>query len=155
MAGTKIYYISGKKPRVGTVSWNSTPLLDGWGWGDYWDCATWVEWHKALVTHYGKSVANSMFIEAWGKQDSTAGPYNWCKYGSAFANYFSSQGIDVGWLLSHLVTGTSTVIDNVTNTVVDTSSGVATVGKVVKYVLPFAAIGVGIWAFDKYVKKIF
>lgn len=157
MAGTKIYYISGKVGNAITA--DSTPVLDGWGWGDYWGCPQWVEWHKLNVTKYGKPVANQKFISEWGKQDSFANPYNWCKYNSPFANYFKAQGIDVGWLLSNLVVGANdvgtNVVDaagNVSTGVVTASSGIETVGSIIKYALPFGAIALGYWAYEKYLK---
>lgn len=163
MAGTKIIYISGLKPRVGAaITADSTPLLDGWGWADYWGCAEWMQWHQANVSKYGKAVANSKFITWWSKQDSFANPYNWCKYNSPFANYFKAQGIEVGWLLSNLVVGTNDVGTAVVNTagnvstgIQTASSGVQSLGSVLKYALPFAAIAGGAWAFNKYIKKIF
>lgn len=159
MAGTKIYYISGKAKLGNTITADSTPVLDGWGWDDYWGCAQWVEWHKLNVVKYSKAIANSKFIAEWSKQDSFSNPYNWCKYNSSFANYFKSQGIDVGWLLSNLVVGANdvgtnviTATGNVSTGVVSASSGIETVGSVIKYALPFGAIALGYWAYKKYLK---
>jgi hypothetical protein len=149
--------ISGKrKNSVGSaITASSKPVYDGWGPGAYWGCAEWMLWHQQQVKAYGQQTANQNFIQAWGAQDSFMGPYNWCKYNAEFANYFAKQGIETGWLLSNLITGAQTVGTNVVTTATNVSSGVATTSNMVKYLLPFAAIGAGVWAFDKYVKKIF
>ena len=159
MAGTKIFYISGLKKSSNIGSFNitadSTPALDGWGPGAYWGCTDWMLWHQMNKQKYGQQAANQKFIQWWGSQDTFMGPYNWCKYNKDFANYFSSQGIETGWLLSNLITGAQTVGTNIVTTATNVSSGIATTSTMVKYLLPFAAIGAGVWAFDKYVKKIF
>ena len=161
MQGTKIYYISGlKKPGIGaTITADSTPVLDGWGWGDYWGCADWMQWHKLVKAKYGKDEANARFIDWWGKQDSTASPYNWCKYNSEFANYFAAQGIDVGWMLSHIVTGASNISDAVVDTagnistgVSNASSGVSSLGTMLGFLLPVAAIGAAYYGYKTYIK---
>jgi len=156
-AGTKIFYISGlSKNKIGApISYNSAPQYDGWGPGDYWSCAQWVEYHKALKQHYGANQAIAIWSAAWAAQDSFAGPYNWCKYSTEFAQYFANEGIDVGWLLSHIVTGVDQVATGVVHTTVNVASGAENVSKVLKYAAPLAVFGIGAWGFNKYVKKIF
>jgi hypothetical protein len=171
-----------KRASIGafTITADSLPAYDTWGWADYWGCTDWMQWHQANVTAYGKDTANQKFISAWGAQDSFMSPYNWCKYNADFADYFSKQGIDVGWMLSHLVVAVQDIPDavidaagnltdaagNVLATAADVAeslahsaqnvaSGVGGVTTVIKYVAPFAAIGLGIWAVDKWVYPIF
>lgn len=159
MAGTDIYIISGQKKsfRVGafTITADSTPDFDNWGWDDYWTCSDWMRWHQLNVTSYGRTVANDKFVQQWAAQDGFMAPYNWCKYDSDFAGYFQAQGIDVGWLFSHLVVTAQNVGDNVLSSTEDLSSGLNRITTLVKYVSPFAAIGAGVWAIDKWVYPIF
>lgn len=171
-----------RKASVGafTITADSAPVLDGWGWEDYWGCADWVLWHQLNVTAYGKEAANQKFIEAWGSQSSDMHPYNWCKYDAGFANYFSQQGVDVGWLLSHLVVAAQTIPDAVindagqltdaagnvlnsaeaaaqalANAAANVGGGVNNIATVFKYVAPVAAVVGGLWAVNKWVYPIF
>ncbi len=153
MAGTDIYIISGKKQsfRVGafTITADSVPDFDNWGWDDYWTCADWMRWHQLKMAAQGQEAANAAFIQYWGSQDSFMAPYNWCKYSNDFAEYFSNQGIDVGWLFSHLVVATETVVDNV-------SEGAKGISTVVKYVAPalfLGGLGYGAYEVYQYAKR--
>lgn len=140
---------------AGAITSDSTPDLDEWGWDDYWGCGEWMLWHKANVQAYGKETANTNFIQAWGSQDSFMSPYNWCKYDKDFANYFAQQGIDVGWLLSNLVVGVENVGVDVIDTVENTTGTIAYVSSGLKVVATLAVIGVGIYAFDRWVLPTF
>lgn len=35
------------------ITADSTPVLDGWGWDDYWDSEDWIQWYKLLLKKYG------------------------------------------------------------------------------------------------------
>lgn len=157
--GTDIFIISGKKKsfRVGAfiITADSVPDFDNWGWDDYWTCSDWKRWHELNVAENGRAVANEKFISYWSTQDGFMAPYNWCKYDSTFATYFANQGIDVGWLFSHLVVTTQNVGDNVLSSTESISEGVNTIATVAKYIAPFAAIGAAVWAIDKWVYPIF
>lgn len=136
---------------AGTITADTIPDYDEWGWDDYWGCGEWMLWHKANVQEYGRETANTKFIQAWGAQDSFMSPYNWCKYDKDFANYFSQQGIDVGWLLSNLIVGVENVGDDVIETVENTTDTVAYVSSGFKVVATLAIIGIGIYGFDRWV----
>lgn len=138
-----------------TITADSTPDFDEWGWDDYWGCGEWMLWHKANVQAYGKETANTKFIQAWSSQDSFMSPYNWCKYDKDFANYFAQQGIDVGWLLSNLVVGVENVGGDVIDTVENTTGTIAYVSSGLKVVATLAVIGAGIYAFDRWVLPTF
>lgn len=164
--GTDIYIISGKQKsfRVGafTITADSVPDFDNWGWDDWWDCSDWMRWTQLNVTAYGREVALQKFIQQWGSQDKAMAPYNWCKYHSDFANYYKDLGVDVGWLFSKLIVALDNVGDDAIDVVEDTSdsatnlsSAVASITTIVKWVAPFAALGAGVWAIDKYVYPIF
>lgn len=131
--------------RIGSVAItaDSTPDFDNWGWDDYWNCNDWMNWHALNVQQYGLQIANQKFTQAWASQDIWMAPYNWCKYHSDFADYFSAQGIDTGWLFSHLLVAAENVGDNVINVVTNTGKGVQMIGTLIKYALPVAAVGAG------------
>lgn len=162
MRGTKVYYIGAlNKPGIGaTITADSQPLLDGWGWGDYWGCADWIQWHQLVKAKYGKDEANARFIDWWGRQDSFAGPYNECKYNATFANYFKAQGIEVGWLLSNIIVGAQgagndvvDVVTNVTTGASNASTGVQSVGTMLSFLLPVAAIGAAYYGYKTFIKS--
>lgn len=142
-----------KRQRIGagSITADSIPDYDAWGPDEYWGCADWMLWHKANVQKYGREAANAKFIQAWDDQDSFMSPYNWCKYDKDFANYFSQQGIDVGWLLSNLIVGVENVGDDVIETVENTTDTVAYVSSGFKVVATLTIIGIGIYGFDRWV----
>jgi len=122
------------------ILYNDVPQLDGWGWGDYWNCSQWITWHKKNVEALGQEQANEKFIFYWDQQDTFSNPYNWCKYDSEFYLYFKNQGIDTGWLVSKLFVGVDTLADGLP----DLGKGLQTTFKLSKYILPIALIGFGL-----------
>lgn len=46
---------------------DSTPDYDEWGPDAHWEAKDWETWHAAMVSKYGKSVADDHFVEAYGK----------------------------------------------------------------------------------------
>lgn len=163
---TKIAVLSGKNPSVGSTitwpwindpkNWAAIPVLDGWGWGDYWDCDDWITYHKSYKAVLGQAAANDMFIKQFKLQTSDMSPFNWCKYNSTFANYFSSQGIDVGNMISNLVVGTGNVATSVATTATNLgtaaenlSQGISNTTKVASYILPLALLGIAAIAYKR------
>jgi hypothetical protein len=53
-----------KAPRV-PVTADSHPTYDSWGPDNAWTCTEWVDWHKAMTTKYGATVADDRFVAAW------------------------------------------------------------------------------------------
>ena len=141
------------RARIGStpITADSTPDYDEWGPDEWWTCADWKQWHVLNVQKYGQAVANDKFMQAWAQQDSFMSPYNWCKYDADFAGYFKNQGIDVGWLLSHLIVGVENVGDNVINTSENLGDTVESVSEWVKVAAGLAFIGAGIYAIDRWV----
>lgn len=163
--GTKIYYIAGlDQTHVGATVFNITadsePVLDGWGWADYWSCNDWIYWHKLNVQKYGKEEANRKFLQWWEKQDGTSGPYNWCKYDSDITAYLKSQGLNIGWWFSNAAnTATDTVektADSAGSVVQSVGSGASGLAKLVKYAAPVAGAlllaGLAYYSYKKYLK---
>jgi hypothetical protein len=151
----KIYYISG--PSVGAVSFNgqpitaqSVPVLDGWGPGAYWECAEWQAWHAELLKIMSAKDAALVFIAAWNKQDSFAGPYNWCKYNATFRNYMKSKGVDIDSVVSAVLmpifTATGNIATSASDVVTNTAGAVSSVSSLAKplfFTVAFAAMYVG------------
>lgn len=151
----KIYYISG--PKVGAVMFNgspitaqSVPVLDGWGWGDYWECAEWQAWHTELLKIMTPKDAALTFIAAWNKQDSFAGPYNWCKYNATFRNHMKQYGVDIDSIVSAVImpifTATGNLATSASDVVTNTAGAVSSVSSLAKpllFTVAFAAMYVG------------
>jgi hypothetical protein len=135
-----------------SITADSTPALDTWGWADYWSCQEWMQWHRLNVQAYGRDVANSKFISAWSAQDAFASPYNWCKYDSGFTNYFKQQGIDLGNIFSQVINAAGNVVDAASN-VTQTASNAT---DVLKWALPLAVIAAliiaGMWGYKTFAK---
>lgn len=70
----------------------ATPVLDGWGWGDYWSADEWLVWHAAMKSAYGLAVANSRFLAAWNDQGIGASPLNARTFSSSFREYARVNG---------------------------------------------------------------
>lgn len=137
-------------------AWNitadSTPVLDGWGWADYWSINDWIIWHKSMKSKYGQQEANRRFLAAWHTQDSDANPFNQRNFNSDFRKYardngffdglFSGMGFiskPIGWI-NDLFTTTDHVTAKAAGTIDNTVKGLENTGKIVKYALPIAAI---------------
>lgn len=137
------------------ITADSVPVPDGWGWGDYWSCAEYVQWHKLNVQAYGSDVANQKFVSAWSSISgilSTDHNYNWCKYDRSFADYFAAYGIDVGNILSNAVTAAG----NIVNAAGNVTQGVSNTTQLLKWALPvalvIALIIASMWAYNKFAR---
>lgn len=97
------------------ITWESKPDYDAWGWDSHWGCYEWRRWHEELVKKYGRTKANDLWMAAWEKQDIAEYAYNWCKYDRDFAQYLAKQGLDVGHVLSRLITSTTGVLEDAVN----------------------------------------
>ncbi len=109
------------------ITADSKPDYDEWGPDYYWGTEEWITWHKALKDRHGLAVANQLWLEGWKAQSIWDKPFNWAKYDSDFANYFKSQGIDVGHLLSKVVVAGETTVENVAQAAVFTSNFLPTI----------------------------
>lgn len=160
---SKVYYISGLKPNRIGLSFNgqpitatSTPVLDGWGWGDYWGCDEWKAWHMELRKQFSAKDAAVIWAAAWNKQDSFANPYNWCKYNSDFRNYMRSQGVNVDSVVSALIMPVFDTAGNITQGAADVAENTIETATTLSSLFKPLAIGAlvvgSIWAYKKYAK---
>lgn len=132
-----------------TITADSIPARDTWGWAPYWSCTQYRQWHELNVNAYGAQTANQKFIDAWSQLDAFDSNFNWCKYDSDFANYFESYGIDVGHILSHAINSAGDVVDAAGN-VVDSANNTT---NVLKWLLPMVVIIAAIIALNYAYKK--
>lgn len=144
------------RPSIGSnITAQSEPDYDEWGWDEYWTCADWMAAHQKRVLAYGVNAANEWFIDRWSAQDGFMAPYNWCKYDADFANYFNSQGINVGWLLSNVFVTVSNVTQDGLSIIEDTTDSLSKFIETLKPASPFLLAGAIVWLVDRYAYRIF
>lgn len=105
-------------------------------------CNNWKLWHISLVDQYGRAKANLLFEEAWENQSFWGSDYNFCKYDCDWVNYFKSQGLDVGHLLSNITCKTTDVAEDVLDTAGELTQGGISTAKVLKNTVPILLVGV-------------
>ena len=142
-----------------TINADSTPVYDGWGWADYWQCDDWINWHKAMVVKYGDKVADERWANAWldglstlsggyGKASGTsiigndAVPVN-CRTSPFFADYISKRPImktavyaGVGGFIGGVVEGGMKAVNTAGELLSGTASGLGWVGRNLKWIIP-------------------
>jgi hypothetical protein len=93
-----------------TITADSKPLLDGWGWDDYWSVQDWQTWVQSVEKKYGKKVAKQKFETAWYKQDETANPKLYIGTEKSFISYLKTIDVDILGPIDSLVNGTNGLI---------------------------------------------
>jgi hypothetical protein len=87
-----ITYIAGDFPITATTQ----PVVDGWGFGSYWNCEHWIMWHKAMVALWGKPHANYKFKKCWEQPENqnyfSGSAWDSC---SSLVTYMKSQGVTI------------------------------------------------------------
>jgi hypothetical protein len=56
-----------------TITADSIPIYDTFGFADYWSGSDWVLWHKELLKKYQTDRANQIWADAWLDGVSVAG----------------------------------------------------------------------------------
>lgn len=131
------------------ITADSVPVLDGWGWGDYWSADNWMEWHKRLVEKYGLQKANEKFITAYHKAGIGAASYDWRTFNRAFINYAKANGFyqalfeGVGGLIGQVASATYGAVSGAA----DLAAGAGELAKTVSKFLPAILIGAAVLAF--------
>lgn len=154
------------QPGTRIIKWNDAPIYDTWA--NYraglvpWTCIDWVSYHKALKTHYRDlPKANNIWKTEWADRDNSCfilGSFicpdtSKCRYNCNFVEYFASQGIKIGNVLSNSVCNISNVVTDLTASASNITSGIRTTTNVVGAVAPFA-IGtfLFLWGNNKFKK---
>jgi hypothetical protein len=129
---------------IWNITADSVPVLDEWGWSDYWGVQEWILWHKLLKAKKGKVYADTLFKIYWNKQDIDANPYNWAKYDTDFRNYMEQEGLlsSVTNVVADVVSAGGSVVSSGAGAVTNIGEGIETTAKVTKYILPVLFIAV-------------
>ena len=78
-----------KKPFIITAG--SSPCFDTWGPADYWNCADWIAWHKALKSQYGQDEANRRFITEFHNAGFLSASYDCRTFNGSFRAYAKEE----------------------------------------------------------------
>ena len=121
------------------ITCDSTPVYDAWGWwSDFWVASDWITWHKKLKEDCGLSQdeANARIEQAWLDR-GTFGHEWFFQFDSQFRDYFEGQGIDFSIFAN--------IIYSVGKGTEDVVEGVGSTAKILKFAIPFAVIGIGLF----------
>lgn len=132
------------------ITSQSTPDYDDWGWDDYWSCADWITWHKAMVKDFGKDYANTKLIKAYHQNAVLAHHVSCRSVNAAFKDYAKKNGfydqLFTG-LEGVVVKGGAALVNvadsalNVTDSLADNAEDVAKSSlTITKYLLPIILV---------------
>ena len=145
-----------------TITAESKPDYDDWGWDDYWSANDWLLWHRALKAKYGLTEANIKFLTAWSHQGMFAKPIDARTFSSDFKRYARENDFYRGlydpsvlsMLLKTIGAGVD-VIEGGTEIISDTGKTLPAIGKIIKYGVPILLItlifGAGWWAYNNFI----
>lgn len=121
-----------------TITADSEPVLDGWGWAEYWSVYDWIKWHSLNVIKYGRAKANDKFLTWWNAQSIDANPWTWGKYNPDFRAYLKKYDLlpSVTNFIADVVTGAGDVVSGATEAVKDITEGAGTTIKTASMLLP-------------------
>lgn len=155
-----MYYLTeNESPFLITV--DSVPVLDGWGWADYWGVGDWIEWHKLLRKKYGKDVANKTLLNWYHKASFGASSYDWRSFDTRFKNYAKLSGFYDGLfagigIIAKPISVSSTIVDSTGKVVENVAKGAERGSKTLSWLIPVGigvvVIGLGYVGYKKYVK---
>lgn len=139
-----------------TITADSTPVLDSWGWADFWSVYDWMRWHSLNVVKYGRTKANEKFLTYWNAQSVDANPWNWGKYNPDFRAYLKKYDLlpSVTNVVADVVTGTSEVVSGATEAVKDITEGAGSTIKTASKLLPIIFVVVLVIALVALNKKL-
>lgn len=119
--------------KYNNIQWSDEPVLDGWGWGDYWGPEHWIMWHKKLTERWGRERANEVFIEWYHKAGIGAASYDWRSFDPTFIAYAKDNGfydalfVGIGGLLAKVVSTATQATGDTLNATQDIVQGGTTV----------------------------
>lgn len=145
---------------VYTITADSIPDYDEWGPDDYWSCADWITWHKAMKSKYGKDEANRRFLSAFHQAGFLASSYDCRSFNSEFRQYSKDNGFYDGLydglavITQPIGVGTD-VVNAAGQTVSNISQGISNTSKAAKYAIPAVILVVSalvlMWFYRKFV----
>lgn len=142
------------------TTWNITadsiPVLDEWGWDDYWGVYEWIDWYNKVKAKHSKVYADTLFKIYWNKQDTFANPYNWAKYDSDFRAFLSKEGLlsSVTNVFADVVSAGTNVVSSGASAAQNVAEGVESAAKTTKYILPVLLIVVVVIVVLSFRKRI-
>ena len=110
---------------MAVINWNTVPDYDEWGVDNWWSCEDWITWHKKLVEHFGKKIANDIWNYAFAKSGNLSGNLDCRTFNSSFRTYVSSNGLEPyanAGILTPVLEGYGTASDLVSGALKTTSS---------------------------------
>ena len=124
----------------------SIPDLDDWGYDDWWNCEDWITWHKLVKRAHGQDYANQIFMDYWNQQTFGAGALDCRTFNNKFRSYVKKNGMfeavyEEAGFLKYILLPTGTAGDIVT----ETTGGISTGAKILKYAIPAGLLGLAIW----------
>ena len=133
-----------------TITYASVPVYDTWtNWWygiDAWNCQNWMDYFTALKGHYGESSARSMWNNAAQHPDNsyTMGAFHTCLsdcdfYRFQVQNQLWRPALPITGAITWLSCDLGSVVTNTTNTVSNVAQGVASVGNMLKILIPVIA----------------
>lgn len=155
------------------IAWNTQPVINSLPYNrdGYWDCADWMTWHGKVEAKYGVKRANEVFMIWWNKQGGFAYAQQQCYiYNRSFRDFWKAKGLPAETWLDFSLKPVDVIVDasgkvlDTAGTVVNTTADAATnivqaagnVAKSLKWVAPtllvVGAAGLGVWAYNKYLK---
>lgn len=132
----------------------AVPVLDGWGWDNYWDISDWIAWHSAMNSALGNDEANRRFLVEWNKQGFGASPLSARTFDTEFKNYAERMGFADG--LYRNAYGANLILEpvaDITSGIGEVSKGVSFAGSALKYALPVVIVAAVAFVVYSYAKK--
>lgn len=128
------------------------PDFDDWGWDDYWSQVDWRTWHTAMANAYGLQYANDHFVNVWNSETdfwSEMGDVraDWVSIDSEFRAWAAGLVLSNGMTMlealenSVLLSGvTGPVVEDIEETIENTSGIVSNTTNLLKWLIPIALI---------------
>lgn len=147
-----------------TITAESVPVYDTFGFSSHWECNDWILWHQSLVKKYGQDQADQIWANAWLDGLSVSGggrgtapgsgyvfdsvPIDCRTFNSSFKNYISANPILKDAVFSGVLGSTvgkavSTgvgVVTSGTDIIDNALSGLNKFSSTLKWLIPLVAI---------------
>jgi hypothetical protein len=133
-----------------TITADSQPIIDGWGYDTYWGPNDWISWHKKMKEKFGLDEANHRFIEAYGEPDFGAASYDWRTFDDTFIEYAKENGFHnalfnglgglIGKVASLGKTAVSKTSDTASSVIENAGDTITSLSKMAKWVIPVIVI---------------
>jgi hypothetical protein len=124
------------------ITADSTPVLDGWGWADYWPINVWQQWHMMLKAKYGLDEANKRFLFYWRQQTLFSNPLDARTFNANFRNYAKENGFfndlysTTGGIFAKPINWPGQIFAAGDTVITGATGGIVTGGKILKYGIP-------------------